>query len=221
MMRAFGSATTPLTRPRTIVSSAAVTSATLCTANGCSGRPRRCVAACDSRTASSSPMWSGLKRMARREMRGAASLSSSTRLPASSRVRKVMPVRLPPGRGLDSEDRRALRHEDVDLRSNQLGRNAGCLIGRHALHPAGIDREVLPLDVAAFAHPLTERIEEGGCPRAGVPGAHPAHTRHLPPLRTRQAGRTEEPGTQSQGECSPVHGTNLSPAAALTRRKYS
>lgn len=45
-----------------------------------------------------------------------------------------------------------LRHEDVDLRSNEFGAKPSCLIERRTFHPAGIDRDGLSLNV-------TKRIE--------------------------------------------------------------
>src|SRR6516165_10653792 len=119
-------------------------------------------------------------------MPGTSSANSSISLALSSTAMLVRPVILPPGRArlaMNPEPtgsptychdngygrccapdcnhcRRALCDDDIDIAVNKLSHNARVLV-ECSLRPANVDGQVLPFDVAAPAHTITERAQRG------------------------------------------------------------
>src|SRR5262249_32629399 len=161
-------------------------------------------AACTSRASSATLGLLALYMTANWRKEGIISRNSSSRLPTSSVDWAESPVTLPPGRARlvttpvprqrehDRDDRGGLfcrsdrssrRENDIDLESNELGRDLGKAFGA-PIGPANLDRDSSALDPAEFAQPL----RKGGSPRApgrGRGGAQDSDDGPLGLLRAR------------------------------------
>jgi len=78
--------------------------------------------------------------------------------------------------GIDG--RIAYCHDDVHLEQHEIGREIWELAGPHR-RMAGLDDDVLSLDVAEVVQPLSERVEEGRRPNHGGAKPEDANTVHF------------------------------------------
>src|SRR6516162_3555662 len=166
----------------------------------------------------------GLTSTAIRAALGTRSWKSPSRLAATSLVKKLMPVALPPGRARlatrPSVTGSANAEDDRDRCGRSFGRlGSGGVAGRNdngnaaadevsherrqaivsPIQPMVLDRHVLALDVPGFVEAFTERSgnARGGIGRPNVDEADDRHRRLLRPRRKRPSGcRAAEKGDE-------------------------
>jgi hypothetical protein len=101
--------------------------------------------------------------------------------------------------------RRTRYDDDIDLRADQLGSEAG-KARDVAVRPSVLQNEVLSLDVAQLGHPLPERIDNAQHFRARRGLAEPSYPHNFVCLlRPGGERRGEETACQGADEGSPIH----------------
>src|SRR5262249_4909606 len=89
--------------------------------------------------------------------------------------------------------RRGPCDDDINIAVNKLSHSTGIVL-ECSLRPANVDGQILPFDVAAFAHTITERAQHGRHRRHGCEDPDAPNLRLLRASRERPCRRTADEG---------------------------